>query len=168
MLPAHSHEATVTQSLDAVRAGLPKCSLRERLWHTPKLHQARCFALSICNTHESKNPSDIMEQRSTIFAVLWRREERLSLFTVSYATYTWSTAALSSSLASTRRTVRLMGSPAWSRYISTEIHCNERICHRHVVLTKTESRIARAQSEPSEKQSETQLIKWQCWSQALW
>lgn len=150
MLPTQSHEVMVTHSLDTVRAGLPKCCLKERLWHTAKLYQARCFALSIWNIRESKTPSDTMEQRLAIFAVLWCQEKRLSLFTVSYAAYIWPTAALSSSLVSIR-TVRLVGSPAWSRYVSTEIHYNERICHRHIVLAKIESRIARAQSKPIEK-----------------
>lgn len=72
--PTHSHKGTVTHSLDTVRTGLPKCSSRERLWHTPELHQARWFALNTWNTHESKNLSDIMGQRLTMFAGLWCQE----------------------------------------------------------------------------------------------
>lgn len=103
-LPTRSHEAMVTHSLDTVRAGLPKCSSGERLWHTPELHLARWFASSTWNTHESKNLSDTMEQRLTIFAGLWWHEERLSSLTVSYTTYIQPAAAPSSAIASTRRT----------------------------------------------------------------
>lgn len=134
-LPTHSHEAAATHSLHPVRARLPKCSFflsfeQSERNYALKLHQTGYFTPRIWSTHESKYLSHIREKRLTISAGLRCWEERLSSFTVSYTRGIWPSEALSSSSASTRRTVRLMGSPAWARYISMEIHCDERICHR--------------------------------------